>query len=479
MLAFHEAFADIVALFQHFSYPEVLRDQIAQTRGNLERESLLGQLAQQFGERDGRGGALRDALGEEDDGVWKPHVRRIRRSSSRCASRTTAAPILVAAVFDAFLRIYGERTRRPVPDRHAGHRRAAAKGDIHPDLVDRLADEAASCAARHPADVHPGARLLPAGRHHLRRLSARRRSPPTSNLSPEDDLGYRVAFIESFREWGISPRGIRSMAVEALVWPTGAMTIADTQSWQAAGGSAWAAQHEIRLTPEPEDVQDARETSTEAIRQLFEHSQEDPTAPRQQSRFHRWDLSSDRYQVWKNMDESRQAFWRWLVRGEGQAYCAAFGLVLGEEAPRTVYRRHGRPALEVHSVRTALHRDNSAGAIVTDLVVEATQRRRGYFTEEAQKAADARADPFPEDDDGADDHDFVYRAGGRTLLIDATDNVIRHVIRTPGNVADERELARVRAYLTGEADPDADAFGGVREVRGREPFAMLHRHAED
>lgn len=48
VLAFHEAFADIVALFQHFSYPGVLRDQISRTRGELDKESLLGQLAQQF-----------------------------------------------------------------------------------------------------------------------------------------------------------------------------------------------------------------------------------------------------------------------------------------------------------------------------------------------------------------------------------------------------------------------------------------------
>jgi len=32
VLAFHEAFADIVALFQHFSIPEALIAQIRQTR---------------------------------------------------------------------------------------------------------------------------------------------------------------------------------------------------------------------------------------------------------------------------------------------------------------------------------------------------------------------------------------------------------------------------------------------------------------
>ena len=61
--AFHEAFADIVALFQHFTYPTVLESQIRRTRGDLDSENLLGQLAQQFGRATGRGAALRDALG--------------------------------------------------------------------------------------------------------------------------------------------------------------------------------------------------------------------------------------------------------------------------------------------------------------------------------------------------------------------------------------------------------------------------------
>ena len=49
VLAFHEAFADIVALFQHFSFPEVLRHQIDKTRGDLRTENLLAQLAAQVG----------------------------------------------------------------------------------------------------------------------------------------------------------------------------------------------------------------------------------------------------------------------------------------------------------------------------------------------------------------------------------------------------------------------------------------------
>lgn len=108
-LAFHEAFADIVALLQRFSYPEVLQDQIARTRGRLDTENLLAELAQQFGRATGHGGALRDALGEEEDGVWndtnrthvssKPrwsHMRAVpswwQRFSERFCSSTVSGP---------------------------------------------------------------------------------------------------------------------------------------------------------------------------------------------------------------------------------------------------------------------------------------------------------------------------------------------------------------------------------------------------
>ena len=98
--AFHEAFADIVALFQHFSYPAVLESQIRRTRGDLHSESLLGQLAQQFGRATGRGAALRDALGgptktpasgsrpcpiRTPSKVWRGRMPAARFSSPRCS----------------------------------------------------------------------------------------------------------------------------------------------------------------------------------------------------------------------------------------------------------------------------------------------------------------------------------------------------------------------------------------------------------
>ena len=82
VLAFHEAFADIVALFQHFSLPEVLRHQIAATRGDLASQNLLGELAQQFGQAIGKRGALRSAIGEVDP-------RRPASGSRASPTRTT------------------------------------------------------------------------------------------------------------------------------------------------------------------------------------------------------------------------------------------------------------------------------------------------------------------------------------------------------------------------------------------------------
>ena len=81
---------------------------------------------------------------------------------------------------------------------------------------------------------------------------------------------------------------------------------------------------------------------------------------------------------------------------------------------QTIYRNDwGDPSVEVHSVRTALRRDRAARSS-TDLVIEVTQRRRGYFDPDEQESAD-RGPAFDPEQDG----DFKYRAGC-TILIDPT-----------------------------------------------------------
>ena len=103
VLALHEGFADIVALLQHFTIPEVLESEISRTRGDIEAESMFGSLAVQFGQATGGRGALRNAIGRIENGVWKRLVPdptrtvashhaslawcRTRRRSVRCVHR--------------------------------------------------------------------------------------------------------------------------------------------------------------------------------------------------------------------------------------------------------------------------------------------------------------------------------------------------------------------------------------------------------
>ena len=214
VLAFHEAFADIIALFQQFTIDELLEHEIGRFQGRLgideendgETGQILGNIARQFGLAIGRGEALRQFAGKTPDPLaidrtFEPHAR---------------GALLVAAVFHAFCEIY----RRRSADlwriaRHSGS--DSPGGHLHADMIKRLTREA-SRAAEHvmnmciratdflpPVDVTFG--------DFLRALIS-----ADLDAVPNDTLRYRVAFIEAFRRWGIFPEGVRSMSVEALRW---------------------------------------------------------------------------------------------------------------------------------------------------------------------------------------------------------------------------------------------------------------------
>ena len=102
-----------------------------------------------------------------------------------------------------------------------------------------------------------------------------------------------------------------------------------------------------------------------------------------------WNLESDRYQTWKGIDDNAAALWAWLVKEGDESWrplresCSS-----RTSLPKTVFMSRALPrrvAVEVHSVRTALRR-TAEGSTVTDLVVEITQRRRGYFDKDEQNA---------------------------------------------------------------------------------------------
>lgn len=432
VLALHEAFADVVALFQHFSYPEVLHHQIARTRGELERQNLLAQLAQQFGQAIGRYGALRDSLGEIDPETkeWKP-----KEPDPQEIFRTTGpharGAILVAAVFDAFLTIYKWRIADLLRIATGGSG-ILPPGEIHPDLVGRLAQEAAK-TARHvlrmciraldycpPVDVTFG--------DYLRALIT-----ADADLVADDRRNYRLAVIEAFRRRGIYPLDVRSLSEESLRWR--GPSLEEQKSFAKALHGPGSLR---RLVP-------------------------------------RWGLTTRGKGIFWQGKKNQARLHQWLTGPRGHEAVRAAYLTLDEDAPPTIFRKDGRPALEIHSVRPA-HRVGPDGQKITDLVVEMTQRRRGYYDPEVQRKADAgEIEPT--------EPDFIFR-GGCTLLIDLDTGKVRYCVSK--SILSQRRLEAQRRFLTERFAPSLRAtyFGDPRKVFfaeiateefAVEPFALLHR----
>ncbi|MFN2397761.1 MAG: hypothetical protein ABR543_03800 [Gemmatimonadaceae bacterium] len=218
MLAFHEAFADIVALFQHFTFPEIMRHQIAQTRGEIRlQENLLGQLASQFGRAMGTRGALRDFIGRRDPktGEWKPHVANPADYDNVTEPHGRGA-ILVAAIFEAFLSIYRSRVS-DLQRLYTSGTGILPAGAVHPDLVNRMSEEASKTATHvltmcvRALDYCPPVDLTFG--EYLRALIT-----ADYDAFPEDIRRYRVAVVEAFRRRGLYPRDVRTLSAENLRW---------------------------------------------------------------------------------------------------------------------------------------------------------------------------------------------------------------------------------------------------------------------
>ncbi|HZN14402.1 MAG TPA: hypothetical protein VFB78_09065, partial [Acidimicrobiales bacterium] len=128
--AFHEGFADLIALLHHFTLPDIVRRHLQASRGDIARAAPLFDLAQQFGEGAGMGEALRS-------GIDKPDPARLAMTLE-CHDR---GAILVAAVFEAFIETYKERVADLLRIATGGTGELP-RGHLHPDLVTRVASEA-------------------------------------------------------------------------------------------------------------------------------------------------------------------------------------------------------------------------------------------------------------------------------------------------------------------------------------------------
>ena len=212
--AFHEGFSDIIAIFQHFSFPEILRGTIRSTKGNLRDPTPLLSLAQQFGYATGQGQALRSAFDNSKDPgrVGKPDPRLYELAMEP----HERGSILVAAVFDAFHNTYRHRISDLIRIATAGSGQLP-DGDIHPDLVSRIASEASQTSQAiltmcvrafeylPPVDITFG--------DYLRALIT-----ADYELAPADLAGQRAAMIEAFRSRGVFPQNVTSLAEDSLLW---------------------------------------------------------------------------------------------------------------------------------------------------------------------------------------------------------------------------------------------------------------------
>lgn len=477
--AFHEAFADIVAIFQRFSYRGVLENTIRSTRGDLGARNMLAQLAQQFGRATGRGAALRDALGGNDPatGLWTPR-QPVPNALEDVYEPHERGAILVAAVFRAFTLCYSRKTA-DLFRLATGGTGVLPDGALHPDLIGRLAGEARALAARilrmcirgldycPPVDLTFGDYL---------------RAVVTADLDvhPRDEDGCRVAFVQSFREWGITQASVRAVSVDSLRWDkfaiAGARAAIRPPRESAPSNTGWSSEGKDARALKAEERTYGRLLSDHksALRKEIGIG----AAPITIRGLKPW---GDRLETWKQTGKVGFAIWKWLTGAQSPTLLQALNLVSDPAAAASVWRSRstGLPAIEIHDVRPATRHRRRDGDRVA-LVVEVTQRRRGWLDRDVQAKRDKLR---PEEVSREERGDFTYRAGS-TFFLDPETLDIDWVVPTAGTVCDEDELARMRDFLTSAGRLRANAFDkGVQglsdtDTGTKEPFALLHEERE-
>lgn len=210
VLGFHEGFADVIALLQHFSYSQVVRTAVRASRGALSQAHLLTSLAAQFGNATGCGRHLRSAV---DVGPFGEVVPRLY---SKDLAPHEMGSVFVSAVFDAFITVYTRKTERYVR-LATGGTGMLPEGELSADLQAILAEEATQLAGQFlnvciraidycpPVDMQLGEFL---------------RAVITADLDlvPDDPWGYREAWIDAFARHRIFPPEVQSLAENELQW---------------------------------------------------------------------------------------------------------------------------------------------------------------------------------------------------------------------------------------------------------------------
>jgi hypothetical protein len=483
MVAFHEAFADIVAIFQHFTMPGLLLDQIQRTRGDLTTDNLLAKLASQFARATGEGDALRNALGAFENGERQPPDPALLGRTFEPHDR---GAILVAAVFDAFVRMYGTRVAdlRRIATGGTGE---LPKGDIHPDLANRFAEEAVRLAQRvlnmciraidylPPVDVTFG--------DFLRALIT-----ADADFFPEDPRRYRLAFIQSFRDRGIYPIDIRALAEDALKWNP-----LEAKAWQsiekvlppaAVLQTMAAAYDSTRMTNAlGDDLSDEIKAAFDAndverATALFLENAWRPDTARRHKRQvaelkHAFGERYPRYLTERTFAKFLNQWIKARARKselDKKEINFHLGLDLSQGG------KDG-PTVEVHAVRPTV-RLRADGRSRVELLIVLAQRAELPLLADPEDEASAMM--------GADGKplSFVFR-GGSTLIVDPEAASITYSVAK--NIKGQRRKARHMTFLRNEIAREGSAaimrLRLTRDQRDRpptlEPFALAHTRSHD
>jgi hypothetical protein len=221
--AFHEGFSDLVALFLHFTYVDVVEQAVREAGVNFTHGTLLTDIAREFGyarAKNGDAEALRSGVDVKGMAPFDSDVLPSKDAGPRTYDPSLEphelGSVLVSAVFEAFATIVRRKTDRLY--RIAGvDREALGRESLNDALVKAIAQEASDVAGQFlniciraidycpPADMELG--------EYLRALIT-----ADGDLERTDKWGFREALMRSFRRRQIFPDHVQFMTEDAVRW---------------------------------------------------------------------------------------------------------------------------------------------------------------------------------------------------------------------------------------------------------------------
>ena len=202
--AFHEAFADLVALLQRFSYRKVVVANILKTNGDLTKDNDLLNMVFEL------------ALGQGGSSLRQVDLTASKKYDSTLESHELGL-VLVSAVIEAFLTIYKRRSAPLIRMATNGLTSVPPDRAMPYELMNELTKLASGLASQvlnmcvraidycPPVDITLG--------EYLRALIT-----ADYDLVPDDPYAYREAMVDAFVRRKIYPPDVTALTEDGLLW---------------------------------------------------------------------------------------------------------------------------------------------------------------------------------------------------------------------------------------------------------------------